>query len=140
MKKILAVILITYFHFSFSQSHERKYIMFDSSSNSTYEYEIGNGKKELRRVFIKENKKDGNITFHIKDKMFTYSYKSNEIDTCSIKYLKNIKFSNLKSLEEKVNKVNPLYPHKVFPNLYLVEKIGDSIILKYKVKWEYYIE
>jgi hypothetical protein len=72
--------------------------------------------------------------------MFRYYAKSTEIDSCNIKLLKVIKFSDLKTLDKEVNQVNPLYPYKVFPHLYLVEKINDSTILKYKVKWEYYIQ
>lgn len=141
MKKLKFLLLfIVYSNLSFSQSNENKYLMFNSLSETNYEYEIGNGKKEIRKVFIKEPKKNGDIIFYIKDKMFRYYKKANEIDSCSLKHANDITFSTLKSLETKVNDINPYYPYKVFPNLYLVEKINDSIIVKYKVKWEYYIE
>ena len=134
------LILIIFSNFNFSQSKERKYLMFNIFSSENYEYEIGNGKKETRDMYIKETKKNGDIIFYVKDKMFRYYKKTNEIDTCNVKYLKNITFSNLRSLEKKVNNINPYYPYKVFPNLYLVEKTSDSLLIKYKVKWEYYIE
>ena len=72
--------------------------------------------------------------------MLSFIKNNNKIDSCRIEYLKNINMSNIDILIKKVNKTNPLYPYKVFPNLFLVEKINDSIIAKYKVKWEYYIE
>lgn len=122
------------------QAKEKKYIMFKTSSKSTYEYEIGNGKKGVRKTYVKEYKNDGNIDFYIKDKVFKFNLKTSEADTCNIKYLNNIDLSDIKTLENEVNKVNPYYPFKVFPNLFLVEKINDSTIVKYKVKWEYYIE
>ena len=134
------LILIIFSNFNFSQSKERKYLMFNIFSSENYEYEKGNGKKETRDMYIKETKKNGDIIFYVKDKMFRYYKKTNEIDTCNVKYLKNITFSNLRSLEKKVNNINPYYPYKVFPNLYLVEKTSDSLLIKYKVKWEYYIE
>jgi hypothetical protein len=141
MKNLKFLLLfIVYSNLSFSQSNENKYLMFNSLSEANYEYEIGNGKNEIRKVFIKEPKKNGDIIFYIKDKMFRYYKKANEIDSCSLKHANDITFSTLKSLETKVNDINPYYPYKVFPNLYLVEKINDSIIVKYKVKWEYYIE
>jgi hypothetical protein len=140
MKKSILIVLAISFQISFSQSEEKKYLKFNSFSNSTYEYEVGDGKREQKKTFIKEIKKDGDIIFYIKDKMFRYYTKSTEIDSCNIKFLKLIKFSDLKTLDKEVNQVNPLYPYKVFPHIYLVEKINDSTILKYKVKWEYYIE
>lgn len=113
--------------------------MFNSHSNSSDEYEMGNGKKEIRKNYIKELKKNEDIVFYINDNMFKY-YKRNEIDSSKIKHLNNSNFSKLKSLKKKVNEVNPYYPYKVFPNLYLVEKINDSLFVKYEVKWEYHIK
>lgn len=138
MKKLILLLTIIFFQFSFSQSKEKKFIIFDSSSNSEFKEELGNGKKGIRKTFIKEYKDYGNITFYIGKEMFHFDEK--EVDTCKIEYLKKIKISDLNILKKEVNNVNPLYPYKVFPNLYLVEKINDSLIVKYKVKWEYYIE
>lgn len=139
IKFLLTIILIFLSHHTVSQSNHKRYLLFNSPSNSSNEYEIGDGKKEIRKNYIKELRKNGDIVFYINDNMFRY-YKRNEIDSSKIKHLKNINFSKLKSLKKKVNKVNPYYPYKVFPNLYLVEKINDSLFVKYEVKWEYYIK
>lgn len=116
---------------------QKTYLYFDASSDKTFSVEV-NGKIITEQFYSKGINKNGDITFYINKEMFYL--KKKEVDTCKIEYLKNIKISNLSNLKIVVNKINPLYPYKVFPNLYLVEKINDSIIVKYKVKWEYYIE
>ncbi|WP_046758702.1 hypothetical protein [Kordia jejudonensis] len=122
-----------------SQTNEKNtYLIFDNLSNQTYSFEIGNGKIGTEKIFRKEKKKEGNIKFYIKKEMFLSNKKQS--DTCTIDNLKNIKVSKIEDLKKDVNKINPLYPYEVFPNLYLVEKINDSTIVKYKVKWQYYIE
>lgn len=140
MKKlILLTLLLIISQKVLSQANKKKvYVYFDSFSNKMYSYEIGDGKKGKEKVYTKELKKNGNITFYIGKEMLSLNKK--EIDTCRVEYLKNIKISDLNTLKKEVNKINSLYPYKVFPNLYLVEKINDSTIVKYKVKWEYYIE
>nr|WP_099565240.1 hypothetical protein [Gaetbulibacter sp. 4G1] len=140
MKKlILLFLLLIISQEVLSQAIEKKiYVYFDTFSKETYSYEVGNGKIRKKKVYIKEFKKNGNIIFYIGKEMLSLDKK--EIDTCRVEYLKNIKISDFNTLKKDVNKINSLYPYKVFPNLYLVEKVNDSVIVKYKVKWEYYIE
>lgn len=138
MKNItFIIILISQFCFSQQKVQQKTYLYFDASSDKTFSVEV-NGKIITEQFYSKGINKNGDITFYINKEMFYL--KKKEVDTCKIEYLKNIKISNLSNLKIVVNKINPLYPYKVFPNLYLVEKINDSIIVKYKVKWEYYIE
>ncbi|WP_430409133.1 hypothetical protein [Kordia sp.] len=140
MKKL--ILCLTLFFISqngLSQTNdENTYLFFDNLSNETYSYEIGNGKMGTEKIYTKGIKKNGEITFYIRKEMFSSNVK--KTDTCVIANLKNIKMSNIEDIKKEVNKINPLYPFKVFPNLYLVEKINDSTIVKYKVKWQYYIE
>ena len=138
MKKLILLFTIIFFQFSFSQSKEKKFILFDLASYSAYNEELGNGKVGIKKTFIKEFKENGFITFYIGKEMFYFDKK--EVDTCRIEFLDKIKISDINILKNKVNNLNTLYPYKVFPNLYLVEKINDSLIVKYKVKWVYYIE
>ena len=139
MRKLILFLSLMICQKALSQVNEKRiYVYFDGFSNETYSYEIGNGETGRERVYIKELQENGSIVFYIRKEML--SFKENEIDTCEVEYLKNIKISDLKTLKKKVVKINPLYPYKVFPNLYLVEKVNDSTIVKYKVKWEYYIE
>ena len=138
MCRIKYIILVLLFLLFYQKGVSQKivYVSFDNSSKEMYDYEIGNGQIGKEKIYIKEFKKNQKIYFYIKKELF----ESEEIDTCKIEYLKNIKVSDLSTLKKEVNRTNPLYPYKVFPNLYLVEKINDSLIVKYKVKWEYYIE
>jgi len=141
IKKLIFIISIfPILLFSQEQKKETVYLLFDTNSIDTYTFETGDGKVTSRAVYIKENKKYKNINFYIGKELFTFNKKKNEIDTCTIKHLKNIKISKIEDLKKIVNKINPLYPFKVFEKLYLVEKINDSTIVKYDVKWEYYIE
>lgn len=138
MKNItIIIILISHFCFSQERSKLKTYLHFDSSSKKTYSVEL-NGKTTTEQFYSKGIMKNGDITFYIGKEMFYFNNK--EVDTCKIEHLKNIKISDLNILKKEINKTNPLYPYKVFPKLYLVEKINDSLIVKYKVKWEYYIE
>ena len=138
MKNItIIIILISHFCFSQEKAPKKTYLHFDSLSEKTYSVEV-NGKITTEQFYSKGIKKNGDITFFIGKELFYFNKK--EVDTCKIEYLKNIKISDLNTLKKEVNKTNPLYPYKVFPNLYLVEKINESLIVKYKVKWDYYIE
>ena len=137
--KNITIIMILISHFCFSQEkvQQKTFLHFDATSEKTYSVEV-NGRIITEPFYSKGVKKNGDITFYIGKEMFYFNKK--KVDTCKIEYLKNIKMSDLSILKKEVNKTNPLYPYKVFPNLYLVEKINDLLIVKYKVKWEYYIE
>lgn len=137
MKNILIIICFTQFCFCQTKKEQAVYLNYDSNSKITYLVEI-NGKKVKEKFYSMGIKKSGEITLYIGREMFSSHIKKN--DTCKIDYLKNIKFSKIENLKNEVKKINPLYPYKVYPNLFLVEKINDTTIVKYKVKWEYYIE
>lgn len=115
------------------------YLYFDETSPETYLVEV-NGRMVKEKFYTKGVNKNGNVTFYMGREMLLFNKKNNKIDSCRIEHLENIKMSNIGTLIKKVNKTNAFYPYKVYPNLILIEKINDSIIAKYKVKWEYYIE
>lgn len=142
MKNYLFIILFIFFYYSFTQEEKRIFIEFDSNSKS----ETCKISKEDRgryhtisetKKFTKIVQKNGNIDFYICKELFSHK---KEKDTCNSNYLRNIKFSKIEDLKKTISKINPLYPSKVYPNIYMVEKINDSVIVNYKVKWEYYIE
>jgi hypothetical protein len=54
MKKSILIIFAISFQISFSQSEEKKYLKFNSFSNSTYEYEVGDGKREQKKHLLKK--------------------------------------------------------------------------------------
>lgn len=143
MKKYIYIILVLSFKFSFAQKEQAVYLKFDSKSEESCQIQekdkgrYHNNKKQKKYIKNKSSSKDYSYRFYICKELFL-AYK--KIDTCNIKYLNNIKISKLIELKKVVEKTNPLYPEKIFPNLYLVEKINDSTIIKYKVKWKYYIE
>ena len=142
MKHYIYLFLLV-FNTSLAQNKENYYLKFDSKSEEICQVSKGDRGRfhsiKNTKIYVKNksSKKDYSYRFYICKELFLAG---NEIDTCSIKYLKNIKISKIEELKEIVNKENPLYPHIVFPNLFLVEKINDSTIVKYKVKWKYYIE
>ncbi|MBC8755858.1 hypothetical protein H2O64_14365 [Kordia sp. YSTF-M3] len=139
MKNLTSILLLFSCFFCLAQEVKKQnvYLHFDSNSKKTYLVEV-NGKNIKEKFYTKGIKKDGEITFYIDKEMFLSNKK--QADTCSVIYLKNIKISNIEDLKKDVDKINPLYPYKVYPNLFLIEKINDSTIVKYKVRWEYYIE
>ena len=141
IKKALLVLTFLFFCIAYTQEKETVYLNFDLNSKEMCKtLKDGGGYLDIKKYQkIKSQSKKSNYRFYICDELFLFK-RGLKPDTCTIKYLKNIKISNLINLKIEVNKINPLYPYKVFPNLYLVEKINDSIIVKYKVKWEYYIE
>lgn len=143
MKKYIFIISYLIFNFSSAQKVEKVFLEFNSDSNEFCDiskkdrgryHSIVDTKKFIK---TKSSLKNYSYRFYICKELFL---SDKESDTCSINYLHNIKFSKIEDLKKKVYDTNPLYPYKVFPNLYLVEKINDSTIVKYKVKWEYYVE
>ncbi|QHI34984.1 hypothetical protein IMCC3317_03300 [Kordia antarctica] len=114
MKKLILCLTLVLISFKgLSQTNEKNtYLLFDNLSNETYSYEIGNGKIGTEKIYTKGIKKNGGITFYIHKEMFLSNKK--QADTCVIGQLKNIKISNIEDLKKEVNKINPLYPFKVF--------------------------
>ena len=121
-------------------NNEDVYIIFESSSNKSYEYEVGNGEVGKEKIYRKELKKNGDMLFYIKKELFRYIGHTDPIDTCKIANWPKNNISKISDLKIKVDSINPLYPYKVFPNLFLFEKLNDSIFVGYRVNWEYYLE
>lgn len=141
MKTVLSILFIFMFLLSPQELKEETiYIQFNSHSNKVYSYETSNGKYAKEMIYRKEKKGNGNYHFYIGKELFSFNSKKNIIDTCSVEKLKHISFTPIKKAKKKVDKTNGLYPYKVFNKVFLVEKINDSVIVKYDVKWEYYIE
>ncbi len=143
MKHCIAILFLLFFKSIIAQQNDIVYLLFNSNSNETCNIpksQRGRYHSEINDVNdVKIKQKDGKIDFYICNESFIWTRKS-KIDTLSTKDLVKIKFSNILDLIKIVNNVNPLYPAKVFRKVYLVEKLNDSIIVKYDVKWEYYIE
>ena len=131
------------FENSIAQQKEVVYLLFDSKSESPCiipESQRGRYHSEIDKVKdLKLKQKDGSVVFYICKESFHWDNNS-KIDTCVNKNLEKIRFSNLSDLIRTVNNENPLYPNKVFKNVYLIEKVNDSVLLKYNVDWRYYVE
>ena len=138
-KRFPIILLHLFFSLIYAQNKETIYLNFDINSKETCRtLKDGGGYLNVKK-FQKIKQKNGDLDFYICEELFLFK-RNLEPDVCSIKQVKNIKISKIEDLKKIVDKENPLYPYRVFPHLYLVEKINDSTILKYKVKWEYYIE
>jgi len=122
------------------------YLYFDKNNSELCEVPISqqgryHGKKQVRRyekIESSQNKNDRD-RFYICNELFIPE-KDSRIKKCKINYLKAIEFSHIDDLIEIVNKENPLYPSKVYPIIYLVEKINKREMLIHEVKWQYYTE
>ncbi|MFK7749124.1 MAG: hypothetical protein AB8B65_12085 [Kordia sp.] len=144
MKRYILIAFILFFYISNAQNEKEYFLLVDSESNELCQV----SKKDNGRYHSKTNTSDTYLK--TKSSLKEYSYRfyickelflsNTKIDTLSINYLKDVKISDITDLKEAVAKTNPLYPFKVFPNLYIVEKIDASTLLKYKVKWKYYVE
>lgn len=139
MKKLFPFMFLNLSQIIFCQVLETKYLMFDLVNNPNYTYETGSGKNVTRCRYVKEEKKNGVVVFFIENNRFVFTPLDSQTYCKRVKR-QNVVFSDVDSLLTIVNKTNPFYPYKVFPNLYIVDSITDDEIMKYKVKWEYYIE
>ncbi|MDW5290834.1 hypothetical protein [Formosa sp. PL04] len=141
MRKYIYIILVLSLNFSFAQKEQAVYLSFNSKNDEFCQVqEKDRGRYhavENTKKYLKIEQKNGEIDFYICKELFT---SKKEIDTCDRTYLNKIKISKIEELKKVVDKTNPLYPDKVFPNLYLVEELNDTTIIKHKVRWKYYIE
>lgn len=119
------------------------YLFFDASSPSTCEVgpEMAGRFHESKSVksFEKAKSKTGDIRFYLCKELFQYA-SSDGVAEISETELAKLEFSDLDNLIKKVSKENPLYPSKVFPIIYIIEKGEGKSYLKYPVEWKYYIE
>lgn len=139
MKKVLFISCLGFFQLLFCQQKDKVYILFDLKSNQTCEvYKDGGGLTKQRKFQI-IHQRDGDIDFYVCKELFTLK-KGLKPDTLSINFLKDIKFSETENLKKIVDEVNPFYPFKVFKKVYLVEIINKTSLIRYDVKWQYYIE
>ncbi len=136
MKHIIIVIIFFSSTFSFSQTKkETAYIFFDKTSKETCEIEDGDGNllKVNKYRKVKENKR---IKFLICNEVFLLK-ENTMIDTCSIDNIINIKFQTVEELNKEISSLDKLYFFKnnEFENIYIIEKISESKIIKNKVYW-----
>jgi hypothetical protein len=119
------------------------YLFFDATSTSTCEVgpEMEGRFQESKRVksFEKVASSSGDIRFYLCKELFQYA-SSDGVAEISETELSKLEFSDLDDLIKKVSKENPLYPSKVFPKIYVIEKGEGQTYLKYPVEWKYYIE
>lgn len=128
-----------FFSSIYAQEKETVHLNFDLNSKETCKVlKDGGGYLNVQK-FKKIKQKNGSIDFYICEELFSFKRNLNP-DIRNIKHLKSIKISQIEDLKNIVNKINPLYPHDVFKKVFLVEKINDSTIAIYDVKWQYYIE
>jgi len=143
MKNFIVILFFLFLKTSIAQQNEVINLWIDSKSEEKcnipksqrgrYHSEINTVNKYEK--YVSKSK----IRFYICKELFVWT-KKYKIDTCSVKNIKGINFSSILDLIEKVNNKNPLYPEKVFKKTYIFEKINDSVMVKYNVKWKYYIE
>lgn len=143
MKNYIYIIAFALSQTLFAQQNQNVYLSFNSTSNELCnipknEQERYHGITKVKR-FEKIKSNHHMLRFYICNELFLLDSTS-KIDTCASNYFKKIKISDIWELKKVINKVNPLYPAKVFKDVYLIEKLNDSTIVKYKVKWQYYIE
>lgn len=139
MKSLLLISQLLFFTFSYSQEKEI-FLLF----NSTVQPQTCNWnekdkvKNEYEKGSIIKNSKEL-TTYYINHELFQEipSQKSS-IHPCSI--IKRLNFSDINELKAIVKKKNPLYPFKVFPNIYIIEKLHGDNYKMVKVKWLHYIE
>ncbi|MGG8498101.1 hypothetical protein ACQY1Q_16975 [Tenacibaculum sp. TC6] len=146
MKSIICLIscLLTC-NIIFSQENkETIYLLFNNDNKKTCKVEtefshdndgVIDGYKTTGK-YRKKNTKNF-IYFNICDEKFSFNRKKNKVDTCNIYYLKNIKFSTIDYINKKVKSSNLgyLFKNSIFKNIYIIEKISEKTIVKYKVSW-----
>jgi len=130
MKKI--IYLLIYLFVSNIHCQEKKetiYLFYDLKEKKKCFKEDGSG-NNLKIDFYKKERKKGKIIFHICDEKFLFDPKKQKKDTCSIKSLKNINFTNLDYIKDKYQKGND-FKHHVFKQIIIVEKISETQVVKY---------
>ncbi len=119
---------------SFSQTKkEIVYILFDKTSKEVCSVEDGSGNlltiKKYREV---DNNKV--INFHVCNQKFVYKKETSKKDTCSTNILTRINLKDLNYLLQKYHE-NKEFKYQVFEKIFIVEKVSESIIVKYDVNW-----
>ncbi|QHI34983.1 hypothetical protein IMCC3317_03290 [Kordia antarctica] len=134
MKKLTLLLLLFSSFFSFAQKEKKEtvYLLFDTTSKEKCIVEDGSGNSQNLNKFRKEYK-EKSISFNICNEYFAYSTKKKLKDTCSIKELDNIKFVDLKYIQDKKSK--NVMRYNPFEKIYLVEIISKEKIIKYDVTW-----
>jgi hypothetical protein len=115
-----------------------KFIYFDGSSDEIYSKEDGSGNTNSEKLFQK-SLVNGHSKFFIKGELFMVLNHKN-IEILNENNLKNTNFSSIDKLKIKVQKENGYYPYKVYPDIFLIEKVSENKYQKFKVKWVYHIE
>lgn len=110
--------------------------------------------KPVKYILLKNNKNkkiySNQIVFFVEGQRFSHDINIDEVDTCSISILDNIKVSSIKQLfsdeyEEHKSKLEhenhyfPPPPNHYNLKLLLIERISPKQIIKYEVDWIYTI-
>ena len=136
LKILLSIFFMVFSAIAFSQ--EPKFIYFDGSSNENYTKEDGSGNTNSEKLFQK-SLVNGHLKYFIKGELFmVLNHKNSEI--LNEDDLKNTNFSSIDKLKIKVQEENVYYPYKVYPDIFLIEKVSENKYQKFKVKWVYHIE
>lgn len=141
MKKVIYLfIYLCVYSYTFSQDKkETGYLFFDKKSKEkckVFTEQTARNKKGIE--FVKKytkKERDDQVTFFICQESFVLD-KKQKIDTCSVSFLKKIKFETLESIEKKRSKAKNVsfFKNSVFDKLYLIEVFEDKMI-KYPVIW-----
>lgn len=132
--------------FAMGQSQKPIYIYFEENSSEMCtipseqrgRYHGDKRVKKYKKINSAE-KNNYSHQFYICNELFIFANKG-KIKKCGIEYLDEIKFSDIQELTTTAYNKNPLYPFKVYPNIYIVEKANENEIYLYAVKWLYYVE
>lgn len=150
MKKVFLVLLIVFSIISHSQERENNYFVLNKGGEKylkPIKYIMFNGKKDKKSVH------NLGTYFYIEDNRFFFSKKNHKIDTCNIKHLNKIKFTEVSNLKKEAynfyietlkednywkdkTKKHPM-PLKInsYVKIVLVS-IEDNNLLKYDVFWK----
>lgn len=150
MRNLFLTLLMGFSILSHSQEKESDYFVFNKGGKKylkPIKYILFDSKKD------KKNIDNTNTYFYIKGRKFLFSKKNQKVDTCNIKFLKNIKFSNISNLEKEVydfyikkmkeddywkDKIKK-HPMPIKINSYvkvILVSLENNSLIKYDVTWE----
>ncbi len=143
MNLLIHILITTITYWIYPLQKETVFLYFDANNQETCT--ISNSQtgrfhsdKPVKR-YEKIIQEDKTINFYICNELFKFSSNSS-VDTLSIDLIDTLSFSSIQDLLDKASRENPLYPANSFEKVFLIEKINDSTVVKYDVKWKYYME
>lgn len=135
MKKYIIILLLLFYFSANSQKRDTVHLSFNLLEKS----------HKLKKYKDKEN-----VThFYINDDHFETLTNNPKFKEYKLEDIKNVRILNISQLNilanqirkelikkgEKEKKIKILFNYEVFDNLYLYEKISDTLIKRYKVNW-----